>query len=208
MEQKLNLKQLEKNTAAVIFQTGLVDIGIGLILIVSSLAMLFDDIRYYIDILFIVPVIFIILAVRYIASPRMGSVKFARKRMKRNLWFMVTVTLFLVIMVILKIIGIGPAGDDPDGDTLVNGRWIVSGIIFFICTAIAYFLDFRRMYLYAFLMTGAFNLSEEIREHPGILPDGAYAYLLISVVLIIIGCLYLIRFLKKNPLPENMSYDK
>ena len=44
MEQKINLKQLEKNTAAGIFQTGLVEIEIGLILIVSSLAMIFDDI--------------------------------------------------------------------------------------------------------------------------------------------------------------------
>jgi hypothetical protein len=44
MEQKMNLKQLEKNTAAAIFQTGLVEIGIGLMWIVSSLAMIFDDI--------------------------------------------------------------------------------------------------------------------------------------------------------------------
>ena len=99
MEQKMNLKKLEKNTAAVVFQTGIVEIGIGLIWVVSSLAMIFDDISYYIDILFIVPVIFIILGTRYIASPRMGVVKFARKRMRRNTWFIVTVTAFLVIMV-------------------------------------------------------------------------------------------------------------
>ena len=84
MEQKMNLKQLEKNTAAVIFQTGLVEIGIGLTWIVSTLAMIFDDISYYIDILFVVPIIFIILAIRYIATPRMGIVKFANKRMIRN----------------------------------------------------------------------------------------------------------------------------
>jgi apolipoprotein N-acyltransferase len=100
MEQKMNLKQLEKNTAAAIFQTGFIEIAIGLTWIVSSLAMIFDDIRYYIDILFVVPVIFIILAIRYIASPRMGTVKLARKRMRRNMWFMVTVTVFLIIMVI------------------------------------------------------------------------------------------------------------
>jgi len=64
------------------------------------------------------------------------------------------------------------------------------------------------MYLYAFLLTGAFILSEEIRENPGIISDGAYVYLFSSFVLIIIGCVYLIRFLKKYPLPENMTYDK
>lgn len=203
MEQKMDLKQLEKNTAAVIFQTGLVEIAIGLTWIVSSLAMIFDDVRYYIDILFVVPVIFIILAIRYISSPRMGTVKLARKRMRRNTWFMVTVTIFLIIMVILTITGKGHTNGE-----LINGRWIISGIIFLICTAIGYFLYFKRMYLYAFLLAGAFNLTEEIRENPGIISDGAYVYLFVSIVLIIIGCVYLIRFLRKYPRPENVTYDK
>lgn len=199
----MNIKQLEKNTAAVIFQTGIVDIGIGLVWVVSSLAMIFDDIRYYIDILFIVPIIFIILAFRYIASPRMGTVKLAKKRMKRNTWFIVTVTVFLVIMVILTF-----AGGGHTNGAQINGRWVVSGIIFIICTAIGYFLYFKRMYIYAFLLVGAFNLNEEIREHPGIISDGAYVYLFAAIVLIIIGCVYLIRFLKKYPVPENLTYDK
>ena len=199
----MNLKKLEKNTAAVIFQTGIVEIGIGLVWIVSSLAMIFDDISYYIDILFVVPIIFIILANRYIVAPRMGMVKLARKRMKRNTWFIVAVTAFLVTMVSLRFIG-----DGHTNDGLINGRWIVSGIIFIICVAIAYFLNFRRMYLYALFIVAAFNLNEEIRENPGIISDGAYVYLLFSLVLIIIGCVYLIRFLKKYPLPEKASYDK
>jgi hypothetical protein len=199
----MNLKQLEKNTAAIIFQTGLVEIAIGLSWIVSSLAMIFDDISYYIDIFFVVPIIFIILAIRYIATPRMGMVKLARKRMRRNMWFMVTVTVFLVIMVILTIVGNGHPNAEP-----INGRLIISGIIFFICTAIAYFLNFKRMYLYAFLFAGAFNLSEEIRKNPGIISDGAYVYLIVSFLLIVIGCIYLISFLKKYPLPEKVSYDK
>jgi len=199
----MNLKKLEKNTAAVIFQTGIVEIGIGLVWIVSSLAMIFDDISYYIDILFVVPIIFIILANRYIVAPRMGMVKLARKRMKRNTWFIVAVTAFLVTMVSLRFIG-----DGHTNDGLINGRWIVSGIIFIICVAIAYFLNFRRMYLYALFIVAAFNLNEEIRENPGIISDGAYVYLFFSLVLIIIGCVYLIRFLKKYPLPEKASYDK
>jgi hypothetical protein len=106
-------------------------------------------------------------------------------------------------MVILTI-----TGNENAHDELINGRWIVSGIIFIICAAIAYFLNFIRMYFYAFLFTGAFNLNEEIRENPGIISEGAYVYLLVSIVLIIIGCVYLIRFLKKYPLTETVSYDK
>lgn len=203
MEQKINLKQLEKNTAAVIFQTGILDIGLGLITVVTSMAMLFDDISYYIDILIIVPLVFIVLAFRYIAVPRMGIVKLAASRMRRNLWFMIATTAFLVIMVSLRFIYDGPAGNGP-----VSGRWIVSGIVFIICATIAYFLHFRRMYLYALLYVGAFNLNEVIRESPGIIPDGAFAYLFVAIVLVIIGCVYLVRFLRKYPVPEKFSYDK
>ena len=126
MEQKINLKQLEKNAAAGIFQTGIIEIGIGLIFMVSALAMIFDDIRYYIDILYIVPVVFIILAKKYIASPRMGVVKFAKRRVRKNRLLMISITTFLVIMVTLTIFG--------NSNTIaefINPRWIISGIIFY-----------------------------------------------------------------------------
>ena len=204
MEQKINLKQLEKNSAAGIFQTGIVEIGIGLILMVSFLAMLFDDIRYYIDILFIVPVVFIVLGVKYIANPRMGVVKFARRRVKKSRLMSITITTFLVITVTLTIFG-----NTNTIAEFINPRWIISGIIFFICIAVAYFQNFDRMYIYAFLLTGAFNLSEEIRENTWFISENGYAYLLASIVLIVIGSVYLIRFLKKYPLPkEGVSYDK
>lgn len=204
MEQKINLQQLEKNTTSAVFQTGIVEIGIGMVFIVSSLAMIFDDISYYIDILFIVPVVFISLAVKYIANSRMGVVKFTRSRTRKRMLTTIVITTFLVIMVSLTFFGGGNILAE-----FVNPRWIITGIIFMICISIAHFMSFDRMYFYAFLLAGAFNLSEEIREHPGIISEGGYAYLLASTVLIVIGLVYLIKFLKKYPLPkEGESYDK
>ena len=166
--------------------------------------MIFDDIRYYLDILYIIPVVFIICGVKYIANPRMGIVKFARRRVRKNRLLWITITTFLVIMVTITIVG-----NTNTITEFINPRWIVSGIIFFICIAVAYFMNFDRMYIYAFLFAGVFNLSEEIRENPGIISEGGYAYLFSSMVLILIGCVYLIRFLKKYPLPEKGgSYDK
>ncbi len=204
MEQKINLKQLEKNAVTGIFQTGIVEIGIGMVFIVSSLAMIFDNISYYLDILFIVPIVFILLAVKYIANPRMGIVKPARRRVKKIRILGIVITTFLLIMISLTIFG-----NTNSIAEFINPRWIISGIIFSICIAIAYFLNFDRMYIYAFLVAGAFNLSEEIRESPGIISEGGYAYLFTSLVLILIGCIYLIKFLKKYPLPDKeISYDK
>jgi hypothetical protein len=204
MTQKINLKQLEKSTAAVIFQTGLVEIGIGLVFIVSSLAMIFDNIRYYIDIFYIVPVLFIALTVKYVANPRIGVVKLAGSRVRRNRLLFLAITSFLVIMVTFTIFSRTNTIAE-----IINPRWIISGIIFFICTAVAYFMNFNRMYVYAFLLAGAFNLSEEIRESPGMISEGGYAYLLASIILFVIGCVYLFRFLKNYPLPkEDVEYGK
>ena len=204
MEQKINLKQLEKKTAAGIYQTGIVDIGVGMIFIVTSLAMIFDDIRYYIDMFLIVPVIFIMLAVKYIANPRMGVVKLKKQRIKRSRTMSIFITTFLVIMVSLTFFGKG----DVMGE-LINPRWIITGIIFSICVAVAYFLAFDRMYIYAFLIAGAFNLSEEIRENDWFIDNGGYAYLMASIVLLLIGLLNLKKFLKEYPLPpKEMNYDR
>ena len=58
-------------------------------------------------------------------------------------------------------------------------------------------------------MAAAFNLNEYLRENPGFLPDGGYAYLLASVVFLVIGGIYLFRFLKSYPLPaEGTDYDR
>ena len=92
---------------------------------------------------------------------------------------------------------------------IINPRWIISGIIFSICIAIGYFLAFDRMYIYALLLAGAFNLSEEIRENSWIISEGGYAYLFASIILITIGCVFLFKFLKKYPFPEEgVSYGK
>lgn len=200
MERELNLKKLERNTAAVIFQTGIVDLGIGMIFLVLALAMFFDDIRYYIDILFIVPPIFIFLAKKYIVDPRMGYVEFSKKRVRRSRLMSISITIFLVIMVSMTFFGKGNFIGE-----IINPRWIITGIIFSICISIAYFLEYNRMYLYAFILSGAFNLSEILRDHREIVSKNGMAYLIASVIILCIGGYYLATFLKKYRI-ENESY--
>jgi len=195
MEQNIDLKKLEKSTAAVIFQTGALDIMIGLIFLITALAMYYDDIRYYIDILYILPPIFFLIVKKYIIDPRMGVVEFSKRRVKKSMMMMISITLFLVIMVSLIFFG----SSNTIGE-IMNPRWIITGIIFTICVLVAYFLEFYRMYLYAFVLSGAFNLSEELREHPEIVSNNGIAYIIASIILIVTGLYYLTNFLKKYPL--------
>jgi phosphoglycerol transferase MdoB-like AlkP superfamily enzyme len=150
------------------------------------------------------PVVFIRFSVKYIAQPRMGMVKLSKRRVRNNKRLIMALTIFLIVMVMLTIFG-----NTSTISEFINPKWIVIGIIFFICIAIAYFMSIDRMYIYAYLFSGTFYLSEEIRENPEIISDGGYAYLFASIVLISIGIVYLVKFLKKNPLPaKDALYDE
>jgi len=194
MEQEVNLKKLEHKTAAVVYQTGVVDAGIGLVWMVSALAIYFDKIRYYIYLLYILPPIFIFLVIKYIVQPRMGVFELRKKRVRKKMIAIISITLFLVIM-----IGLTLFGNTNFVAELLNPRWVISGIMFAICVAVAYFFEFDRMYIYAFLLTGSFNLFEFLRDHPGYVSNRGIIYLLTSCIMISIGLFYFFSFLKKYP---------
>lgn len=200
MEKKVNLKKLEKSTAAVVFQAGITDIGIGMIFLISTLASLFDDIRYYIYLLFIVPPVFISLAMRNIVNPRMGVVKLNKKRRTKSMTMIIIITVFLNIMVVLTFFGLG----NSSLEELINPRWIITGIIFAICVSVAYILEYHRMYLYAFIIAGAFNLSEYLRDHPEIVSNNGMAYLIAAIIILAIGGYHLSVFLKKYPMEKEL----
>ena len=197
MTEKINLKKLERSSAGSVYKSGVVDIGIGLIFLVVGFAMLFDDYRYYIDAFLIVPVIFIFLMVKHVVTPRMGVVNFKKSRKQQNALLFATVTIFLILMVASTFFATGESGEP-----FVNPRIIISAIIFSICIVIAYSLSFGRMYFYAFLLTGMFNWSEEIRENSFIFTKGGYAYLVCSIILIVIGSYLFFKFLRDYPKPE------
>ena len=199
MEQELYLKKLEKRTAGVVFQAGITDIGIGMIFLISTIASLFDDIRYYIYILFVIPPLFITLAMRYIVSPRMGVVELTKQRVKKSMMMSISITTFLVIMVALTFFGKGNFIAE-----VVNPRWIITGIIFAICISVAYFLEYHRMYLYAFVIAGAFNLSEILRNYPEVVAENGMAYLVAAIIILTIGGYYLTTFLKKYPVEKEI----
>ena len=78
MTQKINLKEIEKKVWTSTFEDGITDIGIGLVLLVLTFCQMFDDARFYLYPLFIIPALFIIVAKKYITVPRMGLVKFSK----------------------------------------------------------------------------------------------------------------------------------
>ncbi|PXF61074.1 MAG: hypothetical protein C4B59_05805 [Candidatus Methanogaster sp.] len=85
MTRAIDLKELEKKAWTSIFEDGIADIGLGLLLTVATICQIFNESSLYLYSLFIVPALFIIIAKRYITAPRMGVVKFSRERTRKRL---------------------------------------------------------------------------------------------------------------------------
>ncbi len=199
MIEKINLKEIEKKAWTSTFEDGITDIGIGLILVVSTICQMFDDVRFYLYALFIVPALFITAAKKYITTPRIGLVKFSRERNKKRYMLFLVMTTAIVFLLILTTKGLL--------QKLPMTPLIVGSIVFIICSSIAYFLNFNRMYIYAVLFTLSFALNEITIANTGVIASGAYAWLISAIILIVIGFVYLVRFLKKYPLPVKEVSD-
>ncbi|KAF5422936.1 MAG: hypothetical protein C5S44_04015 [Candidatus Methanocomedens sp.] len=199
MTQNLNLKEIEKKVWTSTFEDGITDIGIGLVLLVSTICQMFNDERFYLYLLFIVPALFIIIAKKYITVPRMGLVKFSRERNKKRYTLFLVMTISIVFLLMLTTKGLL--------QQLPMTSLIVGAIVFIIPCSIAYFLNWDRMYIYAVLFTLSFALNEITIANTGVIASGAYAWLISGMMITVVGVVYLVRFLHRYPLPEKEVYD-
>jgi hypothetical protein len=194
----INLKEIEKTSWTSVFQSGLVDIEIGLILIVSfalqSFSTAIDNVRFYFYLLYFVPALFYIIAYKYVITPRQGLVKFSKERKKRSrLLFIIMTTSIVILLVLTTMEWI---------QLIPNAGMIIGAIVFLIPTLIAYFLNFNRMYIYAVLMTASFALNEYTITKTGSIESGAYAWLITAIIILVIGTVLFVKFIKKYSLPK------
>lgn len=194
MTEAIDLKGLEKKVWTSTFEDGITDIGIGLVLLVSTICQILNDEHFYLYLLYIVPALFIIIAKKYITAPRMGLVKFSRERNKKMYTLFLVMTISIVFLLMLTIKGLL--------QQLPMTSLIVGAIVFIIPCSIAYFLNWDRMYIYAVLFTLSFALNEMTIAKTGVIASGAYAWLISGMMITVVGIVYLLRFMNKYPLPK------
>ena len=209
MTQAIDLKELEKKAWTSTFEDGIHDIGIGLILVVATICQIFNEGSPYLYPLFIVPALFIIIAKKCITVPRMGVVKFNKERNRKTKMFRFIMTSLLIFLVTLTLTS-GKWFHPELSITQVinnNGTIIVGAIVFIIPCSVAYFLNWDRMYFYAVLYTLSFALNEITIADTGVIASGAYAWLISGIMITVVGVVYLVRFLRRYPLPGKEVYD-
>ncbi len=211
MSESVDLKVLEKKAWRSTFQDGIWDIYFGLLFLgfgFSTLANLMDlpenqifDLGTIIILLpwNIATVLFLCLGKKFLTIPRLGFVKFGNKRKKTRkllLIFLIINVVFALFLLILSFIGLsGWFQLNPLLDPLIIGLLIIT----FPLSILGFFLDFYRLIFYSILAGLGFFLSEIFYPITGSPFDIFLSFFLIGFTIVIIGLIYLIKFLQEYP---------
>ena len=190
MNQKINLKELEKKAWTSYFQDGLWEFFIGIMLITSAIRTFTDN--FWFTFMIFIGMFIMILGKRYITTPRIGIVKFGQIRKMKQTKLVGVIGLAVIITFILFL---SPTFVKDSPRILISvGVAIFIALIF---GAIGYYMDYYRFGIYGLM----FAIGEILWGLFGI-PVGPLAMLVFGTAILIIGIFSLTQFLHKYHLPN------
>jgi hypothetical protein len=219
MSVPVSLKDAERKAFRSVFQDGLWDIYLGLLLGTMGIGVLFasgsrSELAGTIAVLGFVCLFMLAFwaGKKYVTTPRLGLVKFGprRKAKVRN----VRVVLFLsaLLGVVMLVVGLSPGPTSvPEWAAnmpLVAYIWVVQVIVVFGIGA--YFLDVPRFYLYGVLFAVPFPAAIALDQN-GIVASGKVAFPLTfgvsAGIMVLVGLVLFVRFLRDHPLPTEPAIE-
>ncbi|NHJ22797.1 MAG: hypothetical protein EAX91_17770 [Candidatus Lokiarchaeota archaeon] len=211
MEDQVDLKGLEKKAWRSAFQDGIWDIYMGLLILGLGVAPFGDifglpaELGSMVIVLFwnTMAVLFLILGKKLITVPRIGYVKFGAKRKKakkRLLGFLLFNVILAVFFLFINLSGLFETLNIGGlTQPLLVGLLLISVPL----SILAYFLEFHRLYVYAIFFGLGFFISELLYPLVGSPLDIFLSLGLEGIAVILIGLIYLIKFLRKYPSTKN-----
>ena len=198
----MNIKKLEKDTWKSQFIDGTTDIGIGILIAIATVLRFNPGISYYHYLWMLLPAPFMFLAKKYIVNPRMGNVKFSKERIKKDR--LVVLIGAIIIAIFFSILFILITTKNEWLQSIHYPMMIIAVALFIAWSLIAYFRDFPRLYIYAFLAAiSVIFTGTNVQNNP----MGVFTWSLTSIVMIVIGIILLVKFIKKYPIPKGKLND-
>ena len=189
MNEKINLKELEKNAWTTYFQDGLWDIFFGIMLLTMVIRTITDNIWF--TFLIFLGVFIMIAGKRYITTPRIGLAKFGPSREMKRIKIMGIIALAIIITSCLFWMG---------NLTMylpkIAGSIIIAGMVVGIFGAMAYYLDYLPLAIYGLLFGIGEILWALFGEFVGVM-----TMLVFGSVIFLIGLFSLIQFIQKYQSP-------
>ncbi|MCB9422811.1 MAG: hypothetical protein H6667_23630 [Ardenticatenaceae bacterium] len=208
MNNRIDLKELERQAFRTNFQDGLWDIYLGIFLLMVGASPMLSQSKLAPGWLLVIIAIFAAAAVlaflgakKFIVTPRLGVVKYGparqQKRKKVTLIMSLSVLLGLVMLFATRsAIGLAQSWELPG--------WAIIAAIFGVQTVLifslgAYYMDYSRAYLYGWLYALALPITFYLMDAGIFIPIGALVF---AAGMILFGLILFIRFLRQTPLPE------
>ena len=205
------LKALERKAYRSTFDDGIWDLFIGLIILSMGLSTFIGTILNLPEgwdtiipvlILNIIAFLIFYLGKKFITIPRMGFVKFGPKRKVKQQKLKIFLLFMFIINVILLLLPLTGLIRNIQIQPLILSLLLGLGVFGFPFCVVAYYLDFTRLYYYAFLAGIGLFLTELLYPIVGSPLDTILSFGIPGGVIVAIGLYYFIRFLKKYPLSE------
>jgi len=209
MEQ-LSFKALEKKAFRSFFKDGIYDVFLGLILLSFGLPLILNEFGLldYVTIkmplliplsLNIGALVFFIVGKKYITAPRLGIVRFGKTRKRKMMHVKLLLAISVLIGVItffLSLFKVLPVG----GKTGVPIPIIIFSIqVLIVFSLAAYFMDFTRLYLYAFLFAVSMPVTFWLKKNTVMTHPTLWVFSLTAVPMLIVGWIQFVRFLRQYP---------
>lgn len=202
MEQKMDLKRLERKAWTSFYDDGLGDIFLGCIILMFALAPILGRMGlgdFWSSAVFLPFFALVFIAIgllrKHVVIPRIGLVSFGRARKRRLLKFNVLMLAVLSAGFVLGLLslrgGVGQAW-------VRNLRFIAIVLMGFGLAG--YFLGFIRLYLYGILIALAIPVGEWLWINMGVPHHGfPVTFGVTAGVIIVTGIVLFLRMLGKNP---------
>ncbi len=211
MNEKFDLKTLEKKAYRSVFNDGLWDLFVGMLILNLRMDPLFDflfssfgylSIFVIILVWNIITLLIFIFGKKYITIPRVGYVKFGPKHKSKQLKLKIFLIGVFFVNLFLFVLNLADLIDYSQMQPLLIALFLGFGIFTIPFCVIAYFLDFTRLYYYAFSAGLGFFLTNLLTPIVGDYLDDFIIFGVIGGIIILIGLYYFISFLKKYPLSK------
>jgi hypothetical protein len=197
----MNLKSIEKKIWLSSFQDGIWDIYWGILLLgfgVSPVLEEFGVIRPLNFIIFpFLAFLTLFLGKKFISIPRMGLIKFGKKRKSDHMKLLIIgIITFISALIIFILVKQSYLGSSWKGSMSGVMGPIVSAIFFIISISlIAYFMEYKRLYLYAFFFGISIPLAEALFYVVGEPVDSLIAFSVTSIPILITGFVIFFKFI-------------
>ena len=207
MSDGINLEEVEKKSWRSTFEDGILEIYFGILHLNLGIGIILNDIlSESLSLIIMISIIglgllFFLLSKKFISQPRLGKVKFRWERKARKVKTIVILSFNFLILLIIFLVGVLNPKFEFKFPGYLYGLFIGLLFVTFPLCFVAYFLQFNRLYIIAILIGISFFLDEMFALLLVPEPfDSVLAFGITSIIILSMGIVVFIRFLRNYPL--------